>query len=218
MLASSLTFSQKMGCSLMNSQAEQIINLYERNAHNWDVDRGHVLGVEKLWLDRFISLLPRGASILDLGCGSAEPIARYLIEQGFDVGGVDASPTLISVCCSRFPEQEWLVGDMRTLSLGKRFRGVIAWDSFFHLKHEDQRRMFPIFRDHSAPRAALLFTSGPSHGEVIGSYRGEPLYHASLAGAEYRSLLRSNGFAVVEHVMEDPDCGHHTVWLAQLQR
>jgi hypothetical protein len=102
--------------------------------------------------------------------------------------------------------------------LGKRFRGVIAWDSFFHLKHEDQRRMFPIFRDHSAPRAALLFTSGPSHGEVIGSYRGEPLYHASLAGAEYRSLLRSNGFAVVEHVMEDPDCGHHTVWLTQLQR
>ena len=67
-----------------------------------------------------------------------------------------------------------------------------------------------------APDAALLFTSGPSHGEAVGSYRGEPLYHASLAEDEYRSLLRANGFVVVDHVAADPGCGGHTVWLAQL--
>jgi hypothetical protein len=31
-------------------------------------------------------------------------------------------------------------------------------------------------------------TSGPRHDEVIGLYRGEPLYHASLAAQEYRTL------------------------------
>lgn len=92
----------------------------------------------------------------------------------------------------------------------------LAWDSFFHLHPDDQRQMFPIFRTHAAPRAALMFTSGPSHGEAVGSFEGEPLYHASLDSAEHRNLLAQNGFAVVAHAVEDPTCGRHTVWLAQL--
>src|SRR5215218_539459 len=156
--------------SAMHFPAEQIIALYEQNAHAWDRDRGRVLGVEKTWLDRFTALLPQGASILDLGCGSGEPIARSLIESGFEVAGVDASPTLISLCRDRFFGQEWLVADMRSLALGRRFQGLIAWDSFFHLPHDDQRRMFAIFREHLALGAALLFTTVPSHGEAIGSY------------------------------------------------
>jgi hypothetical protein len=106
---------------------------------------------------------------------------------------------------------------MRTLSLARRFDGILAWDSFFHLCPDDQRRMFPIFRHHAAARAALMFTSGPAHGEAIGSYKGEPLYHASLDAAEYRALLSANGFEVMAHMVEDPNCGHHTIWLAKLR-
>jgi hypothetical protein len=66
------------------------------------------------------------------------------------------------MCKERFPDRDWQVADMRTLSLGRAFEGLLAWDSFFHLCPEDQRRMFPVFRKHAAPRAALMFTSGPS--------------------------------------------------------
>ena len=61
-----------------------------------------------------------------------------------------------------------------------------------------------------------MFTSGPGHGVAIGSYRGEPLHHASLDGAEYRGLLEANGFGVVAHAVDDPACGGHTIWLARL--
>jgi hypothetical protein len=54
-------------------------------------------------------------------------------------------------------------------------------------------------------------------GEIIGEYRGEPLYHGSLDGVEYRELLDHNGFAIVSHVVEDITCGRHTIWLAQLR-
>jgi hypothetical protein len=37
---------------------------------------------------------------------------------------------------------------MRQLALGRPFDGIVAWDSFFHLGHDDQRRMFAIFADH----------------------------------------------------------------------
>jgi SAM-dependent methyltransferase len=158
-----------------------------------------------------LALLPPKASVLDLGCGSAEPIARYFIEQGCDVTGVDSSQALIDICRDRFPGSDWIIDDMRNLSLDRHFDGILAWDSFFHLSPEDQRRMVPIFAGHAAPKAALMFTSGPTYGEAIGSYKGEPLYHGSLDGAEYRSLVHEIGFEVVSHVVEDPTSGQHTV-------
>ena len=199
----------------MPSGSDRIIDLYERNAHNYVADRRSAGWDESAWLDRFIALLPRHATILDIGCGSGDPIARYLINRDFAVEGVDASPTLIAVCRERFPQQRWQVADMRNLALGRTFQGLLAWDSFFHLCHDDQRRMFPIFRLHAAAGAALMFTSGTSHGVAIGSCHGEPLYHASLAAEEYRALLETNGFHVEAHVSEDPNCGRHTIWLAQ---
>jgi SAM-dependent methyltransferase len=199
----------------MNPDADRIIGVYQRHAGVWARDRGKGL-IERAWLDRFRALLPAAASVLDIGCGSGDPMARYLIEQGCKVTGVDSSPQLIALGTASFPQQTWHVADMRTLSLPQLFDGMLAWDSFFHLGPDDQRRMFPIFKQHAAPRAALMFTSGPAHGEAIGSFQGEPLYHASLDAAEYRALLNANGFEVVAHVIEDPDCGHHTVWLAQL--
>jgi hypothetical protein len=33
---------------------------------------------------------------------------------------------------------------------------------------------------------------------------------------EYRALLNANGFEVMAHMVEDPHCGNHTIWLAQL--
>jgi SAM-dependent methyltransferase len=201
----------------MDADADKITDLYERHAHEYVADRRSVGWNESAWLDRFSALLPQGGSILDIGCGSGEPIARYLIDQGFAVDGVDTSPTLIAICRGRFPQRSWHVADMRALALEDTFDGLLAWDSFFHLAHDDQRRMFPIFKRHASPGAALMFTSGVSHGEAIGSYRGEPLYHASLALEEYRTLLKSTGFRVVAHIVEDPNCGGHTIWLAQAE-
>ncbi len=198
----------------MHPSAARIIDLYERHARAFDADRGRSL-FERGWLDRFREVMGPDAAVLDLGCGAGEPMARYLIENGHAVTGVDGAASLIELCASRFPDQKWIVADMRTLDLGVQFGGILAWDSFFHLTVEDQRAMFAVFRAHAAPGAALMFTSGPSHGEAIGSYQGEPLYHASLDADEYAALLDAHDFEIVAHVAEDATCGGHTVWLAR---
>jgi trans-aconitate methyltransferase len=130
------------------------------------------------------------------------------------VVGVDASPTMIGCCRARFPDSEWVVADMRELEFGRRFEGILAWDSFFHLGMDDQQGMFPRFASHAQAGAPFMFTSGPEEGEAIGSYCEEPLYHASLGPAQYEQLLATNGFVVRAYVAEDPDCGEHSIWLA----
>ena len=63
--------------------------------------------------------------------------------------------------------------------------------------------MFNVFARHAAPSAVLMFNSGPAHGESVGEYSGDPLYHASLSPDEYSALLDSIGFEVLAHAVED---------------
>lgn len=199
----------------MTKEADTIIGLYRRHGAKWAKLRSQSPFLEFGWIDRFLKLLPTNPSILDLGCGSGTPIARHLSENGCAVTGIDTSPELIEIAKEQGIDAEWLLADMRTLALGKTFHGIMAWNSFFHLTPDDQRAMFSVFIRHTTKGSALMFTSGPTCGTSTGELEGEPLYHASLDGEEYRALLSENHFEVIENIVEDPECGHHTVWLAQ---
>lgn len=199
---------------MTHSSAEKIISLYEQHAEAWERLRPTDL-FEQVWLDRFLGLVPDNGRLLDIGCGNGIPIAAYFIQRGFDVMGIDSSKQMINACQKKFIHQQWRVMDMRKLVLHETYNGLLAWDSFFHLTRDDQRRMFKTFREHARSKAALMFTSGTSDGEAIGEFQGEALYHSSLAQEEYKQLLYENGFTVVKMVVEDPECRGRTVWLAK---
>lgn len=193
-----------------------ILKIYDESVDLYSSTRGRSL-MEKKYLDHIIRLIPKNAHILDIGCGIGEPIAAYFSSQGLKVTGVDGSENMIKKAHELEPNSTWLVADMRNLDLQQTFDAVIAWDSFFHLSPEDQRKMFDIFLKHLKYQGVLAFTSGPDAGEAVGSFNGHELYHSSLSAYEYRDILSKKGFEVLVHQVEDPDCGGHTVWVAQLK-
>ena len=199
----------------MTDAADAVIDLYRRHARAWTRARVAQAMVEEGWLERFRRLLRVGGTVLDIGCGAGVPVARHFVSKGHPVLGIDSSPAMIALFEDNLPGMAAQLADMRSLRLDRGFDGLIAWDSFFHLSPADQRSMFAVFRDHAEPLAPLMFTSGPAHGEAIGTLEGEPLYHASLDEAEYRALLDHHGFDVVRFVAEDPGCGGRSVWLAR---
>jgi len=196
---------------------DRIAEHYERHAHAFDHARRTDF-VEKPWLDRFRLALPRGGHVLDLGCGAGEPVARYLVDYGFQLTGVDVSAQMIALARTRFGRHEWVQADMRTYVPALNFAGVLAWDSLFHLPHDDQRTMLAKIASWLDPAGALLFNSGPAAGEAIGCQFGEDLYHASLDPAEYRALFAANGLAEVAFSPEDRRCGDRTIWLVRKLR
>ena len=198
----------------MSEHAEQIIGLYRRHAAAWARLRS-VRFTERAWIDRFASLMPERGTVLDIGCGSGVPIARHLAGMGCTVTGVDAAPELVDVARENMPDATWIVSDMRRMKLDRQFDGILAWNSMFHLTPADQRNMFPAFQRHAAPGAVMMFTSGTHEGSAIGTFEGEPLYHGSLDPQAYQVLLEDNGFEVLDHVIEDPECGGQTIWLAK---
>ncbi|MET0307172.1 MAG: class I SAM-dependent methyltransferase [Sphingomonas sp.] len=193
---------------------DRIAEHYERNAHAFDAARRGQF-VEKPWLDRFLLGAPRNARLLDLGCGSGEPIDRYLIDRGHRLTGVDISATMIGLARTRFPKHHWLNGDMRTTPIDGGFDGALAWDSLFHLRGADQSAMIARIAACLLPGGMLLFNTGPAKGEVIGCQFDEPLYHASLDPAEYRALFAELGLIEIAFAPDDFATGGRSIWLAR---
>ena len=199
---------------MTHPSAKRIVGLYRDKADDWVRDRGVTLysraggADEAIWLDRFVAGLPAGASILDVGCGSGWPIGAALLARGLQVTGVDASPGLIAHAQATLPTGVWSVADMREPLPPGPFDGVLAWHSLFHLSPDDQTEVLPKLAACVAAGGRLIFTSGQGHGETIGLWRGEPLYHASLDPEAYRALLADAGLRV------EYDGAESGVWLA----
>ena len=188
--------------------------IYDRHAAAFDRQRPKKLH-ERKWLDRFCDLLPAEAHVLDVGCGAAEPFTAYFLERGCVVEGVDFSMSMLKLARARFPALAWHFADMRTLELGKRFDGLIAWNSFFHLTPRDQVVTIDRFSAHLKPGGALMMTVGPGAGEVVGHVNGDEVYHSSLEPDEYREVLARAGIDVVEFVAEDPDCEQQSILIGR---
>jgi len=199
---------------MKDSYNKKVLASYKKITQWYDTHRSREL-FEKPWLDKTTARLKSGATILDLGCGMGDPIARYFIDQGYQVTGVDGCQEFIAMAHTRFPRGKFLTADMRNLSLKSRFDAIIVWNSFFHLTSDEQRQMFHVFARHIKANGVLLFTTGPAAGEVWSDNGSENLYHASLSPEEYKHALRRHGFILLAYKINDENCQGHTVWLAQ---
>ena len=74
----------------------------------------------------FSSLLPDGARVLDVGCGTGVPVDAYLVAQGFTVTGVDLSYRIIELARVNVPVATYLQGSMTTMAFNKEFDGIVA--------------------------------------------------------------------------------------------
>ncbi|MBT7609693.1 MAG: class I SAM-dependent methyltransferase [Bacteriovoracaceae bacterium] len=187
--------------------------VYESNAAAFDEQRSKIL-FEKKWLDKFLGHLNEGEEVLDVGCGSGDPIAKYLIEKKMKVTGVDFSSEMIDMATKRFSQNEWHVQDMRKLNLNRKFKAIIAWNSYFHLTQSDQRSVFSLFDKHLQKGGILMITVGPEKGEVEGLVNNQKVYHSSLSPDEYKELMDEHQFKLLEFAPNDPECNGHTILLA----
>jgi 2-polyprenyl-3-methyl-5-hydroxy-6-metoxy-1,4-benzoquinol methylase len=70
-----------------------------------------------------IQNVPAG-SVLDLGCWAGDPLARFLIKNGYFVTGIDGSQKIIELMSQKFPGENFFVGNYKkksTLKLSRPF-------------------------------------------------------------------------------------------------
>lgn len=193
--------------------------VYQDKAKAYDESRNRDL-FEKGYLEKFLALQKGSPSILDLGCGSGEPIARFFIESGLKVRGIDYSEPMLEIARKRFPHQEWTFGDMRNFNPSDfggegSYSGIVSWGSFFHLNQQEQREALPKICSLLRKDGILLMTVGHEEGEVTGIVEGRDVYHSSLSQQEYQRILEESFCEVLEFNLRDANCNFFSVFLAR---
>lgn len=98
----------------------------------WARTRGH----DAYWSyrDSFFSLLPRPGRALDVGCGEGR-VCRDLAARGFDVVGIDASPTLVLAAKEADCEHEYLLARAEALPFpDELFDIVVAYNTLMDVE------------------------------------------------------------------------------------
>lgn len=198
----------------MNADPQDTHDVYERQATEYDKRRSKAL-FEARWLARFTASLKPGDHVLDLGCGTGDPIARWFMAEGFAVTGVDFSEAMLAMALERWPDGDWRKADMRDFELDQKFDGVIAWNSFFHLTADEQKSCITRITRHLRSGGMLMLTVGPRAGEESGTVGEERVYHASLSPAGYAVCLEENGLQLTGFLAEDPETHSHTILMAR---
>ena len=172
-------------------------NGYEEVASIFLSRRGrNVSGVGASVVADWSETLADGASVLDLGCGTGLPITQTLIERGFDVYGVDASPSMIAAFRARFPTTPVECAAVEDSNFfGRTFEGVVAWGLFFLLDAEDQRRLIAKVAAVLPSGGRFLFTA-PSQSCSWTDVMTERT-SISLGHDEYQNALEAEGMSPV---------------------
>lgn len=119
-------------------------------------------------LRELIGTLPRGARVLDLGCGPAQD-TRYLSSKGYRAVGLDAVPEFLAWARSTNAATLLIRADIRHLPFAPRaFDAVWAAASLIHLQKRDVRLALVALRTMTVPggRLAATFVHGTTSGAL----------------------------------------------------
>jgi SAM-dependent methyltransferase len=139
--------------------------------------------------------LPRGAAVIDLGCGPGLPITEVLVAEGLSVFGVDASPSFVQAFRRNLPHTPVACEPVQESRFFDRtFDGVLAWGLMFLLSLEDQQRLIQRIAGIMVPGGRLLFTS-PAE-PLVWNDAMTGLESRSPGAEEYRRQLSAVGLSV----------------------
>ena len=161
----------------------------EVNARQYERKREAVEQLLQRWVPE-----ARGKRLLDAGCGVGAFAATYL-SAGFEVHGVDFSPTAIARACERFPDAHFTVSSLENLALGESFDVIVAVDVLLHIVDDGAwRRVLGALARHLTMGGVFVIVDTASDRPVATAT------HVRVRSVdEWQDVFRRIGVGLLEH-------------------
>lgn len=155
-------------------------------------------------LDSFYGRLDSAQGrVLDMGCGAGEPFARWFIDLGWTVTGVDFSERMLELASKYVPEMKTVRADMRQVEFERdSFDAVTAIYSLFHVPAADHVAVFEKIHRWLRPKGKALFTyateeyTGSREFDGCKKFMGQELYYSHRSPEELYTALEQLGFKI----------------------
>lgn len=187
------------GCNNIDNGAayDLISDEWQKTRNSTDINR---------CIADFVELLVPNGNVLDVGCGTGYPIAKYLVSRGFFVTGIDISQKMIDKASKlQLKNALFLKKDILHYSTDRLYDGVIAFDSIWHIEKNKQPDVYSKIASLMKRGAYFIFTHGNRNSETVGTMFGQNFYYGALNVNEVLTLFSKVGLKTVsltEHYKE----------------
>jgi cyclopropane fatty-acyl-phospholipid synthase-like methyltransferase len=152
-------------------------------------------------VDEFLTKVPAGGRILDVGCGNGAYVS-YFLTRGFDAIGIDISETMLSEARRMVPADRLFLMDMFDIESfpADSFDGIVSVTSMLYTSKKNHPEMLRQILRLLKPGGSLLLMMLEGMGEGLEKeeYQGkEAMTHAAYyQSEELEQLVLSCGFRI----------------------
>ena len=184
--------------SFMNIH-KSIAKSYDKVAREYVAKHGYGEQLSLSALKRFLSFLPSGARVLDVGCGGGQD-AKFLVANGCAVLGIDFSTEMIKLAKKYAPEVDFKVADMMKLSANKKFDGIWCCRIFHHVSIKEQEKfldkLYVLLTKDGILYITAVVSDKKEDYEAFDS-GNDGLLKKRLTEKSFKKLLKQHGFKVL---------------------
>jgi SAM-dependent methyltransferase len=167
-------------------------------------------------LDLADALIPRGADVLELGCGAGIPMTARLA-AGRRLTGIDLSSEQIRRARRKVPGASFRVADLATLDWpAASVDAVIAFYSLTHVPCDEHAALFGRVREWLRPGGLFLASLGVEDdpGGVEADWLGVDMYFSHFSARASLRLLAEAGLVVEQsETRTEPEDRHDARFL-----
>lgn len=188
---------------------------YNKAAENYSASRDQFSNIK--YLEKLVSLLRLGSTILDIGCGAGMPIDRFFIDHGQKVIGIDISEKQIELAEKNVPEGGFEVRDMSEIKSSEySVDAVVSFYSIFHIPREEHKELFKKINSFLPKDGLILVTMGA--GEYEGAednFHGSKMWWSHYGADKNKQIIEDAGFKILLDEIDISDKEKHQIILAR---
>lgn len=180
----------------MNERERLVKKGYDKIAEEYQIDRQAFDHSEEL--TEFAGFLPKNGKVLDVGCGAGVPVAKFLVEAGFEVVGIDFSEKMLKLARKNVPQATFVRKNMTKMDFADNsFDGLTAFYSIIHVPREKHSLLFKSFNRILRPDGIMLVCMGPDDWESTEEYYGIRMFWSQYSPEKSLQLVNDAGFEVI---------------------
>lgn len=190
------------------SKTEQTILAYNKNAKRYNAKFADFVAYKAKIIEFGKGFIPKGARILDLGCGPGNNITTLQSQNNsYSFTGVDLSNDLLNIAKENHPSSTFLHQNICTLEVGANveYESILASFCVVHLTHVETKKLIQYISKSLVQGGSLYisFMEGDSSGFESTSFSEDEIFFNYYQAADIIKMLSDCGLEVKEMSTQD---------------